>query len=192
MNYIKKLGKDSILYGFGTILAKSVGLITIPIFTRIFTTEIYGRLELLLTMGAFFVPIIVMGTDSAQSYYFFNFKKNSDDNRKTVIISILFWRIIWGILIIISFYPVMKYINNFLFNDAIHSSTFLIILISSYLTAMVMQFTNLQRLLYKPKPFIVFSFLLPFLSSVISILLVLNYDFSYTGVIFGNLISLIF
>ena len=154
MNYIKKLGKESIIYGLGTILAKSVGLITIPIFTRIFSTEIYGRLELLLTMGAFFVPIIVMGTDSAQSYYYFNFKKNNDVNRKTVVNSILFWKVIWGILIIISFYPVMKYVNNFLFNGVIQSSTFQIILISSYLTAMVMQFTNLQRLLYKPKPFI--------------------------------------
>ena len=73
---LKQLGKDTLIYGIGGILAKSVSFFLLPIYTRIFTPADYGTIEMLTVISSFLSAIMVMGMDSAQSMYFFKFKKN--------------------------------------------------------------------------------------------------------------------
>ena len=186
----KQLTKDSIIYGLGSVLAKSIGIITIPIYTRAFSPEIYGKLEFLITLGAFFTPIMTMGTDSAFSYYFYNFKKNLLKDRITVFSTVLLWRIIWGTIILLSFYFIITYFNGYFLQNQINIKILYLIAFSSYLTILVNLFTNLQRMLFKPKSYITYTFTLTFLSSIISIILVFYFNMSFRGIIFGNTIAL--
>ena len=73
VNWIKIIGKDSLVYGVGGVLSKVFGLISIPLLTRAFTPEVYGQIDLLLLIGGFFSIFLIMGTDSALSYYFYNY-----------------------------------------------------------------------------------------------------------------------
>ena len=45
LNRFKQLGKDSIIYGLGGILAKGVSFFMLPIYTRIFLLPIMERLK---------------------------------------------------------------------------------------------------------------------------------------------------
>lgn len=70
MTRLKQLGKDSLIYGLGGILAKSISFFTLPIFTRIFSPADYGTIEMLTVMRSFLAAILVMSMDSSQSMYF--------------------------------------------------------------------------------------------------------------------------
>ena len=45
VNWIKIIGKDSLVYGVGGVLSKVFGLISIPLLTRAFTPEVYGQID---------------------------------------------------------------------------------------------------------------------------------------------------
>jgi O-antigen/teichoic acid export membrane protein len=189
--WLKSLGKDSVIYGLGGVLAKSVSIITIPIYTRIFTPEIYGRLDMLITLGSFLVLLMVMGTDSAQSFYFFNEGKGSKASRKKVVSTIFLWRIIWGVLIFSSALLMIEYIDFYFFRNQVPYYIYLLIFSSSYLVMLNDQSTNIFRLIRKPFPFIFITFLLIVISSTVSIILLLKYNFSYSAVFIGNIMGLL-
>lgn len=72
-----ELGKDSLIYGVGSVISRSIGLISLPLFTAYLTPEEFGILALLaiLTMAA--QPIFSLGLSAAMGPSYF-----SGDNRK--------------------------------------------------------------------------------------------------------------
>ena len=46
-----RLSRDILIYGVGEVLVKAFGLITLPIYTRIFSPEQYGALSVVLTVA---------------------------------------------------------------------------------------------------------------------------------------------
>ena len=98
---LKQLGKDTLIYGIGGILAKSVSFFLLPIYTRIFTPADYGTIEMLTVISSFLSAIMVMGMDSAQSMYFFKFKKNGKIAQAKIVSAILQWRLLWGVCIVL-------------------------------------------------------------------------------------------
>lgn len=72
-----ELGKDSLIYGVGSVLTRSIGLISLPLFTAYLTPEEFGILALLaiLTMAA--QPIFSLGLSAAMGPSYF-----SGDNRE--------------------------------------------------------------------------------------------------------------
>ena len=67
----KQLGKDSVIYGIGGIIAKGIGFFLLPVYTRIFSPAEYGTIEMLMVLNQFLGALLVMGMDAAQSFYFF-------------------------------------------------------------------------------------------------------------------------
>ena len=65
-----RLSRDLLVYGFGEVVVKAFGLITIPIYTRIFSPEEYGALSVVLTLAGLFIAIVALGGDSAFVRYF--------------------------------------------------------------------------------------------------------------------------
>ncbi|MEX0791153.1 MAG: oligosaccharide flippase family protein, partial [Actinomycetota bacterium] len=65
-----RLSRDIFVYGVGEVLVKAFGLITLPIYTRIFSPEQYGTLSIVLTVAGLVLAIVALGGDSAFSRYF--------------------------------------------------------------------------------------------------------------------------
>ena len=65
-----RLSRDILVYGVGEVLVKAFGLITLPIYTRIFSPEEYGTLSIVLTVAGLVLAIVALGGDSAFSRYF--------------------------------------------------------------------------------------------------------------------------
>jgi len=73
-NIAKKLLKEGVVYSVGPILEKLIGIVLIPIYTAYLTPSDYGVLQYIITIGAFFIPVI--GAGLATSFWRFR----SDDN----------------------------------------------------------------------------------------------------------------
>ena len=68
---LRQLGKDSVIYGFGGMFARGIGFFLLPVYTRIFTPGEYGTIEMLMVLNSLLGTVLVMGMDSAQTFYFF-------------------------------------------------------------------------------------------------------------------------
>jgi len=91
---IRKLGKQSLIYGIGHILARLVTFFLLPLYTNIFSTKEYGVVALFYTFLAFMNVIMRYGLGAA----FLKFYVPADKDERLVIFSnVIFSLFITGI-----------------------------------------------------------------------------------------------
>ena len=64
---------------------KSISFLVLPIYTRIFSLEEYGSIEMMAVIVSLLIAILIMGTDSAQSFFFAEQKKGGKNKQKILI-----------------------------------------------------------------------------------------------------------
>ncbi|MGQ0761919.1 MAG: oligosaccharide flippase family protein [Acidobacteriota bacterium] len=67
----RSLFKDIAIYGFGDLTLRATSLVTLPIYTRIFSPADYGILSYVLTIINIISAVSILGCNSAYSLYFF-------------------------------------------------------------------------------------------------------------------------
>jgi len=155
----KKLLSDSAIYGLGAILIKSIAFFTLPIYTRIFTPEEFGVIEMFSTLGGIFSILMTMGLDSAQSYYFMEAKNKGTHDIKTITTSIVQLRILLGIGVIGIVSLFAPFILDFAFDSELPTKYLIIVSLSIFFANLVSQSLEIFRLIYKPWQYIGLSFL---------------------------------
>ena len=66
---IKDLGKDSLIYGTGHVLARLITFFLLPIYTHVFTPEEYGVVSLAYAFIGFTLMLYRYGMDTALMKY---------------------------------------------------------------------------------------------------------------------------
>jgi len=96
---LKRLVKDSLIYGIGTVSRSLIGFILIPLYTRYLTTEEYGVLALALVALASLIILFELGMSKA--LFRFYFETEDENDRKTVIGTCLLVLLIVGVPLLI-------------------------------------------------------------------------------------------
>ncbi len=86
--HLKQLAGESAVYGVMAALAKGVGVLLIPLYTRVFTPTEYGIVSLIDVLIMSLAMFAILGMDSASARWFFD--SNQLDDRKCTIGS-WFW-----------------------------------------------------------------------------------------------------
>ncbi|MCH7974480.1 MAG: flippase [Bacteroidetes bacterium] len=81
MSSIKELSKDTLIYGFGTVIKKIIGFVLLPFYTRALIPAEYGVLDTLATLTFFISAIFSLGLGGATSRYFF-IADNENEKKK--------------------------------------------------------------------------------------------------------------
>ena len=98
IKHIKRVGKNSIVFGFGTILTQALGLILIPVYTRVLTPADYGMLSIIMVVQTILLKIYTSPRGAVTRFYFEY--KDSKKELKKFIATTLFYSI--GIALITS------------------------------------------------------------------------------------------
>jgi O-antigen/teichoic acid export membrane protein len=189
MSRLKQLGKDSIVYGIGGVLAKSVSFFTLPIYTRIFTPADYGTIEMLTVMSSFLAAILVMGMDSAQSMYFFKHKEAGQKAQARIVSSILQWRLVWGTAIVLIATLLAPLLNAAFFNGKIGWEYFVIAFVGTLFAQIMSQSAEVMRLLYRPWGYIGLTLSQSLLAAGLVLLFVLVFDQGILGFFLGAFVA---
>ncbi len=176
MQRLKQLGKDSLVYGFGGIAARGIGILVLPIYTRIFTPADYGTIEMLGLIATLLTAIIVMGMDTAQSFYFYKQKEAGKNSQAEVVSSILQWRLTWGLAIVIVATLSAPLLNATFFEGELTWHYFALSFSGALFTSVMDQSVQIFRLLYRPWPFIAITLTQILLAVAIVLTLVLAFD----------------
>jgi O-antigen/teichoic acid export membrane protein len=185
----KQLGRDSLVYGLGGVVAKSIGFFLLPIYTRIFSPADYGTIEMLTVLAGFLSMFLQLGMDSAQSFYFFEQKNNGQSAQSSVVSAIVQWRILWGTVIVICATLLSPLLNYFFFQGNLTWEYFAIAFVGVLFSQLVSQSAEVFRLLYKPWRFIGITLGNAVVSSVVALILILKLGFGIKGYLAGFLVG---
>ncbi|RRQ49985.1 polysaccharide biosynthesis protein [Maribacter algicola] len=85
MNPLKKLFKQTAIYGLATVLPRMLSFLLVPIYTSVMSPGTYGEVTLIFTWFAIFNIFLAYGMETA----FFRFYKDSENKKKVVSTSLL-------------------------------------------------------------------------------------------------------
>lgn len=185
----KQLGKDSIIYGIGSVLSRSMNLIALPIFTRLFSPGEYAFIDMISVINVLFCSIVNLGLDLGQGIYFFEEKKKGADAQKELVATIFRIRLIWGIIVVIFCTMCFPIFNNLFFDNRLPWQYFLLAFTGSLFVQISAQFASLFQLLFRPWVSSIITISQACGSMAITIGIVLMFDVGVFGVIVGTLIG---
>lgn len=183
----KQLGKDSVVYGIGGILAKSIGFFLLPVYTRIFTPADYGTITMIGVMASLVGSLLVMGMDSAQSFYFFEQKEKGQEAQAKVVTAILQWRISWGAGMVVLATLVSPLLNKCFFKGQLRWEYFGVAFIGTFFAQIMGQSAEVFRLLYRPWKYISVTMGQVLCSAGIALTLIIIFGFGILGFFIGAL-----
>jgi O-antigen/teichoic acid export membrane protein len=184
---LKQLSKDSIIYGLGSIAAKSITFFLIPVYTRLFPPIEYGSIETLIIVNSFLGALIMIGMDSAQSFYFFEQKKYGQSEQTRIISSIFQWRMVWGSIMVLVAVLLSPLLNAQLFGNQLKWEHFLISFSAALFIQVMNQNLEVYRLLYRSWVYIGLTLTYTVVSSAISITLIIIFKMGILGYFLGLL-----
>lgn len=157
VNRIKQLMSDSVIYGLGGVLSRSISFLMLPIYTRVFTTEEYGNIEMLVVVSSLLAALMTVGQDSAQSFYFFKKKDGGVEEQGRVVSSGVAIRVASGLPIVIAASLAAPLVNNLLFSGSLGLQVFFIAFVGAFFNQLFLQVNEIFRLSYQPWPYIALS-----------------------------------
>ncbi len=191
---LKRLSKDTLIYGFGRVIEYIAAFILLPVFTRIFSPADYGILDTLNTVVSVISLFLLMGLNSATQRYYFDSEK--DHKQGLVVISTAFW-FLAIVSVVVSFILIYSSdtISNILFDSTEYSYLIAVAITAIPFILMVSFIKDVLRLKFAPWKFSTLSivhFLLN-LGIVIFLVIILKKGLvgNYYGVLFSVIITLI-
>ncbi|MBT8184661.1 MAG: oligosaccharide flippase family protein [Eudoraea sp.] len=99
MNPLKKLFKQTFIYGLATVLPRMLSFLLLPLYTRVMAPEIYGEVTIIFAWFAIFNVFLAYGMETA----FFRFYSKTKDKNGVVATSLLSILISTTIFLILAF-----------------------------------------------------------------------------------------
>lgn len=182
---IRTLGKQSLIYGIGTILTRIVTFLLLPLYTNVFTAAEYGVVSLAYAFIGFTIMLYRYGMDAALMKYYI--EAEGEEKKKyftTIFISQVITSLIFSSLLFISASMIAPIILG-------GSYTFLIQLVAVILFFDVLWMLPLLvlRAEEKPKHYIILSLLNVVLLMSFNIYLVVYRGMGIQGVLIGNIVA---
>lgn len=182
---MKKLVKDFLIYGLSSSIGKFVGFFLVPIYTRAFTPEDFGILDIISTVTFFFALVGMMQIESAVARYYYTFN-NSEEKKKFISTAVTSIMILSGIIVIFStlFSPIL---SKLLFKDTGYGLIIIIAVIHIPLSNLAALFGILLRYRKEPVIYTIIHTLQILTIAGITIWLVVFKKIGILGVFIGQL-----
>src|SRR5574338_1433109 len=187
MSNIRSLGKDTLIYGIGSVIQKVIGFVLVPFYTRALLPADYGVLDTLATVTFFVATIFGLGIPGATSRYFFI--AESEDEKKKLLYTSATLRIFSFSVPLILFIIFSSQISSLLFKTEDYS---LVVLLTGFLLYFSTQQdiqSNIFRFYREPVKFNVVTILRAIIFPLTGILFVVVLQWGVLGATLATLIT---
>lgn len=183
----KKFAKEVFIYGITSSISKFVGLFLVPIYTRFFSKEDYGTMDVIVTIVAISTVFGMMQLESAVARYYYNEK--NDDYRKTMVSTAMWTIIIASLLIFVILIFFSSYLSLILFNKPIYSTIIVIGCLTIPFSNLTSFFTVIIRFKKKPFHYFLFQIFQIFSTIILTIYLIVFAKLGIVAVFCGQLLG---
>lgn len=183
---IKEAGAHTLIYGIGGILQKALSFFLIPIYTKYYTTEMYGALALLSIVGLIGSSIFYFGVHSALSRSYFEYPEGKE--RKKVVTTTLTILIIGALTQIILGFIFKDWLSMLLFDSLEYSKHIVMVLSTTALGFITNLFYMLLRFDRKSKVVSLLNIIQLILTVPLILYLLINLKMDVMAPILTNLV----
>jgi O-antigen/teichoic acid export membrane protein len=183
---LRELTKDSVIYGIGGAVGNGISFFLLPVYTRIFSPADYGTIEMMSVIVSLLTAFLVMGMDSAQSFYFFEQKLKGKQAQKIMVSAILQWRLTWGLGMVVLAGALAPFINMWFLGGELPWVYFAVSFSGALFATVMSQSVEIFRLLYRPWSYIVVTMLNTILGAGLILLFVLVFKQGILGFFLGS------
>tara|TARA_B100002051_G_scaffold271781_1_gene307175 strand:+ start:1022 stop:2440 length:1419 start_codon:yes stop_codon:yes gene_type:complete len=182
---IKILGKESLIYGTGHVLARLITFLLLPIYTQVFSPEEYGVISLAYAFMGFSMMFYRYGMDTALMKYSVQLSSGS---RTAYISSIYIIQILTSIFFSAILYFVKDYVSESILS--VQNPDWIVIIAGILiLDNLWNHHVLLLRAENKPGAYIFFNLFNVILTMALNIFLVVKWSLGIEGILISNLLA---
>jgi O-antigen/teichoic acid export membrane protein len=181
---LKELLRHSAVYGLGSIVARILAVLLLPLYTRYLSPGDYGLIETLIALSAVLTALVAQAMKSA----FFRFYFDSDEEaRRLLVIRTAFWYVMAASTAVLVFGIVLAGpVSWVLFHTHSHRDLVIAALIGLWASLNYEQMTSLFRVEQRSTAYVIATLTNVVVTVAATIVLVVALDKGPLGVLIGN------
>jgi O-antigen/teichoic acid export membrane protein len=187
--HIVQIGKQTLVYGLSGVSLQLVGLITLPIFARVFSPSDYGVLELATVGSSVAITLVDAGMTSASQRSFYDYDDSRIERRRSVISTALLFSSVLACLCAIVVILARDPISRWLFDGEQHDTLMIAVAVSLPLINAANLARQTMRLRFRAWRFVISSALAAAVSAGVAVVAVTAFDAGVTGVFVGIIVG---
>lgn len=186
-NELTVLGKQTVIYGISATAVQAVGIVTLPIFARVFSPTEYGELELASIGLMAMATLADLGLASASQRSYFDYSAEQERERKAVLSTAIAVAVGVAFLIATVIAVARNPISTWLFHTASESKLVLLTALCVPLQIAAGLLREAMRLNFRAVHYGVSCAITAFVTGGVGIAAVVGFKQGVCGVILGNI-----
>jgi len=187
---ITVLGKNSIIYGFGTIITRFINVLLLPFFTSFLSPIDYGVMAVLTLLGQVLQPLFSLGLGAGMGPCYF--EGNDEDTKSTAVWSAFTLLLLSNSIFFIFGTLFSKQLSNLLFDSIDYAKYIPLSLGNVILSNLKIPLIHRLQFEEKSKSFVYISILTSLSTIFLNVVFVIFLRYGVSGMLIGQLLGAFF
>jgi len=182
---LQELLRHSAIYGLGSIVARVVAVLLLPLYTRYLSPSDYGLIETLVALSAVLTALVAQGMKSAFFRFYFD---SAEQARRHLVVRTAFWYVLAAsTAVLVAGVALAQPISWLLFDTRSHDGLVIAAFVGLWAAMNYEQMTSLFRVEQRSTAYVAATLTNVAITIAATILLVVVFDKGPLGVLVGNL-----
>src|SRR5512132_1286836 len=174
LDRLKELFRHSAIYGVGSIIARVLGVLLLPLYTRYLSPSDYGLIETLVALAAVLTALVVQGMKSAFFSFYFD---SAEPARRLLVVRTTFWYVLAAsTAVLIAGVALAQQISWLLFHTRSHDGLVIAAFIGLWAAMNYEQMTSLFRVEQRSTSYVAAMLANVGITIAATVLLVVTFD----------------
>jgi O-antigen/teichoic acid export membrane protein len=181
---LKELLRHSAIYGLGSIVARILGVLLLPLYTRYLSPGDYGLIETLVALSAVLTALVAQAMKSAFFRFYFD---SAEPDRRLLVVRTAFWYVLAAsTAVLVAGVALAQPISWLLFHTRSHDGLVIAAFIGLWAALNYEQMTSLFRVEQRSGSYVLATLMNVAITIAATIVLVVVLDKGPLGVLVGN------
>jgi O-antigen/teichoic acid export membrane protein len=181
---LKELFRHSAIYGLGSIVARILGVLLLPLYTRYLSPSDYGLIETLVALSAVLSALVAQAMKSAFFRFYFD---SAQPERRLLVVRTAFWYVMAAsTAVLIAGVALSQPISWVLFHTRSHDGLVIAAFVGLWAAMNYDQMTSLFRVEQRSRAYVAATLANVAITIAATVLLVVVFDKGPLGVLVGN------
>jgi len=181
---LKELLRHSAIYGLGSIVARVLGVLLLPLYTRYLSPSDYGLIETLVALSAVLTALVAQGMKSAFFRFYFD---SAEPERRHLVVRTAFWYVmVASTAVTVAGIALAAQISWLLFGTHGHRGLVTAAFVGLWAALNYEQMTSLFRVEQRSTAYVTATLANVAITIAATVLLVVVFDKGPLGVLIGN------
>jgi O-antigen/teichoic acid export membrane protein len=182
---LKELLRHSAIYGLGSIVARAIAVLLLPLYTRYLSPSDYGLIETLIALSAVLTALVAQAMKSAFFRFYFD---SAEPARRLLVVRTTFWYVLAASTsVLIAGVALAQPISWLLFHTRGHDSLVIAAFVGLWAAMNYEQMTSLFRVEQRSTAYVAATLTNVVITIAATVLLVVVFEKGPLGVLVGNL-----